>query len=622
MSVQIELKCMPEQVREEIATDLIVIPKVRGKAKEPIYPYSLNDTNAYVPLHYAYNNYQAKNEKKFEKMNTNVVFTGQPREKQVELLKEAIDRLKAERALLISAYPGFGKCFARGTLVRMYSNDSNIKPVLIPVEELKVGDELLGPPLSADYQLFQGITKRTIISLAQGYGKMYKITSPNSSGDEISYTVNDVHWLTVFDLVQNRIVNIPILDLINHEDDYREVRYLDSALDSALDSERYAYTLYPIRCTFVGLDHYYGFQLVVEHPLCSSLLFSLETADDEIGRFFLHHNVLTHNTACAIYLACYFKLKTCVIYHRNNIRDQWVGSANKFAPNMKVQVLTTKNTIDSESDMVVSNITTLRKKSREELSSIAFVIFDEVHAYLTEKCLEVFYKINPALALALSATPHKSDGSHKLLDFFFGPQHITRSLIVAHNVYVFGTTFDPIAEPDFKGDPIWESILKAQYTNEHLNQLLVKLCVFLQEKQIMVLCKRVNHTRYLYQRLRAFGESVEEYVSSAKDYNRMRRILVTTYSKSGVGFDNVKINCLIIAGDVEEYIEQYAGRLRHDEFSIIIDFRHKHRTLLRHFNTRLKYFKKSGGIMRNFAQDYEKWAHFSLPRLETAVIFR
>ena len=70
-----------------------------------------------------------------------------------------------------------GKCLAKGTPVLMY--DGSIKPV----EEVAVGDQLMGPDS----------TSRTVLSLARGREEMFKVTPV--TGD--SYTVNRSHILSL-----------------------------------------------------------------------------------------------------------------------------------------------------------------------------------------------------------------------------------------------------------------------------------------------------------------------------------------------------------------------------------------------------------------------------------------
>ena len=95
---------------------------------------------------------------------------------------EAIEGLrnsirKGKKSPLLLAATGSGKCLAKGTLVKLHSGKN------IPVEELKVGDLIMG----ADS------TPRKIKSLASGYETMYKIIPVK--GD--LYIVNESHILSL-----------------------------------------------------------------------------------------------------------------------------------------------------------------------------------------------------------------------------------------------------------------------------------------------------------------------------------------------------------------------------------------------------------------------------------------
>ena len=78
---------------------------------------------------------------------------------------------------LFSAPCGTGKCYEANTMILMYDGTTK------PVQEIQVGDKLLGP----DSQ------PRIVLSLIHGQGNLYRVTQKN--GD--SYTVNGEHILAL-----------------------------------------------------------------------------------------------------------------------------------------------------------------------------------------------------------------------------------------------------------------------------------------------------------------------------------------------------------------------------------------------------------------------------------------
>lgn len=89
-----------------------------------------------------------------------------------------------------------GKCFARGTAVRMW--DGTVKNV----EDISVGDELLGDDSN----------KRTVLSTHSGTDKLYRVVPKLSHGEE--YVVNSRHTMVFRTSYKSEIVEIPIEEYI------------------------------------------------------------------------------------------------------------------------------------------------------------------------------------------------------------------------------------------------------------------------------------------------------------------------------------------------------------------------------------------------------------------------
>lgn len=103
----------------------------------------------------------------------------------------------------VLAGPGIGKCLAKDTPV-MLSNGS-----IVPVQDIKVGDKLMG----------DDSTPRNVLSLARGQETMYRVTP--TKGD--SYVVNESHILSLkfrckksySGFKENEIVNISIKEYLD-----------------------------------------------------------------------------------------------------------------------------------------------------------------------------------------------------------------------------------------------------------------------------------------------------------------------------------------------------------------------------------------------------------------------
>jgi len=90
---------------------------------------------------------------------------------------DGVVRLINGELTLVAARPSMGKCLGKGTLVLMHNG------ALKPVEEIQVGDQLMGPDS----------TPRNVLSLARGQEMMYWIHQKHG----VSYRVNESHILSV-----------------------------------------------------------------------------------------------------------------------------------------------------------------------------------------------------------------------------------------------------------------------------------------------------------------------------------------------------------------------------------------------------------------------------------------
>lgn len=308
-------------------------------------------------------------------------------------------------------------------------------------------------------------------------------------------------------------------------------------------------------------------------------------------------------TLTSIYIATRLKVKVCVLLFRVNLFEQWEESIKKVIPNVKIQVLDSTSRIDNDMDFYLINPINVAKRNIKDFTDIGLLIADEAHALCSEKLSKAFFHFQPKWCIGLSATPERSDDMHKILDLHFGPARINIPLYVKHDYYRFNTGLKPDVKYNMRGETDWNSILEFQATHEQRNKWIVKMCSMFPTRNILILCKRKSQTEKLYEMLIEEKESVDFTTGTKKKFDKEARILVTTFSKSGVGFDHPKLDMMIVASDVEEMFEQYFGRCvrREDSSPIFIDLVDDHKTLERHFGSRKSYAKSVGGSIKDFS---------------------
>ena len=311
------------------------------------------------------------------------------------------------------------------------------------------------------------------------------------------------------------------------------------------------------------------------------------------------------------YFAILYALKlgyqTVITVYRVSHLEQWKNSILSVNPKLYVQILENKTEFIPHMDFYLILGENMVNRNTDVFKDIGTFIIDECHMFCTPSMSKAFLKIQPRYCLALSATPFRTDRLDQILQLHFGCSIIRRKLYRFFNVYKYQTKIKMLTRETDRGTLDWSYTINYQAGCQERNDRIVKICQFFQNRTIMILTKRVElHGKILLQLLQEAGESVDLFAGTSKRYDRDARILIATYSKAGVGFDNPKLDMLIVAGDVEEMFEQYLGRVfrRMDTVPIIIDMVDKFHVFEKHFQTRMLTYIQSGGEIKSFEETY------------------
>ncbi len=318
-------------------------------------------------------------------------------------------------------------------------------------------------------------------------------------------------------------------------------------------------------------------------------------------RFLLGDFTVTHNTAYTNFLVSKLQYKTLVVCHRINIIEQWGYAAQKFCPDATFQVLTSSNKKNPDADIYIINVSSICKRDINDFKDIGILVVDEADKTVcTDGGSKSLFLIRPKYCIALTATPHRTDRKSEILELHFGPEIIQRKLFRPFNAYFINTGYKIKAQMTKMGRLDWNHVLETQCQNDERNDLITDILRYFKNRKFLVLCKRKDQTDLLMQKLLAYDEDVDKYTGTQKICNYDCRILLTTYSKSGVGFDHPSLDALIIASDVEEGIEQYLGRVfrREDSQPMIFDLVDKLHTLFKHFVTRRLLYESKGADVK------------------------
>lgn len=310
-------------------------------------------------------------------------------------------------------------------------------------------------------------------------------------------------------------------------------------------------------------------------------------------------------TSLSVFLASKIGLRTAVITHRLVLMDQWKKSFERFCPNSKVKLLTTKKRVEDDDDVVVINAENVEKFGHI-FDSFGLVIVDEIHCIATESLIKSLFYFRPKYLIGLSATPTRPDGMDALLDVYFGEKTLYKKLYRQHTYYQVKTGLEPVISTKADGTTDWNSLLVWQGNCQERNNLILKIIESFPERHFLILCKRVLQAEILREALLEKGETVSVLTGDNNDLDESARIVIASLQKVGVGFSHDILDALILAGDMEEYFIQYLGRvMRTEEVEpVVFDLVDENPTCKRHFTTRKKISQESGGTIRDFRKDY------------------
>lgn len=308
-------------------------------------------------------------------------------------------------------------------------------------------------------------------------------------------------------------------------------------------------------------------------------------------------------TFTSINIACQIKMRTLIIVNKIVLIKQWKDSVLKVCPSARIQILDSTSNFD-DCDFYIINAINVQKKNSLFFKDIGTLILDECHLIMAEQLSKCMLNIYPRYLIGLSATPYREDGLDPLINFYFGENKIIRLLRREHTVYKVDTGFSPKVSLTKDGKINWSSLLDSVCNNKERNEIIISIVKEFKHRNILILSKRVEQCKYLFDRLQEENEYVSSLIGKQQEFDRDARILVGTTSKCGTGFDLPKLDCLILATDIEQYYIQALGRVlrRPDVQPIVFDLIDNNKILLNHFKSRKKVYTEVGGIILEFNQ--------------------
>jgi len=335
-------------------------------------------------------------------------------------------------------------------------------------------------------------------------------------------------------------------------------------------------------------------------------------------------------TVLALYLACALNVKTLIIVHKSFLQNQWYERIQEFT-NARIGIIRQKKKDVENKDIVVGMLQSISQidYDLEIFKGFELIIVDECHHIASRVFSRALYKTGCKYTLGLSATPKRSDGLTKVINWYLGDimYKLERKGVNNVNIKVFNyhTTNNK-----FKEARRW---VKNQGKKPHIpimitniseiderNDLILNIINLLreqEERKLLILSGRIKHLEFLkyntdnlIKQLELTGDLEEDecttsfYIGRMKEYelqdSAKADIIFASYEMAEEGLDIPTLNTLILATPPrnQKTLIQCIGRIMRKRMEdcevspLVIDLIDKFSSFIGQGYSRLKYYNK------------------------------
>ena len=205
----------------------------------------------------------------------------------------------------------------------------------------------------------------------------------------------------------------------------------------------------------------------------------------------------------------------------------------------------------------------------DTFNNFSFTIYDETHHYCSKVFSNAFYKIGSKYNLGLTATIKRADKLEHTLEWFLGRPVVNVQLLIIEPQIRIHNYYDYSYESTIRYLPNGKVNTPSSVTNitelEQRNIIIldfIKNCYY-SDRNILVLSDRKAHCDKLYTYLKD-DHSVGLYYGGMKQEDLKKsnecKIIIATYQMASEGYDNPKLDTLILASP-KGNVEQAVGRI-------------------------------------------------------------
>lgn len=280
-------------------------------------------------------------------------------------------------------------------------------------------------------------------------------------------------------------------------------------------------------------------------------------------------------TVIALYLACYYKVKTLVIVHKTFLLNQWKERASQFT-NAKIGIIQQKKIEVDGNEIVIGMLQSIAKEKYDSdiFRDFGLVIFDEAHHAPSKYFSKALPIIASKKTLALSATPKRTDKLEKVLFWYFGdiiykepPTQNTNVLVKIIKYDIKHPYFKEFTLPynnDINRPKTINNIIEIKKRNKFIIKMLKEILIE-DGRKILILSDRIRHLELLKEIIdKKLATTVDYYIGgmSQKKLNisAKSQVLLASYGMASEALDIPELNTLIMVTP-RRSIEQSIGRI-------------------------------------------------------------
>lgn len=326
------------------------------------------------------------------------------------------------------------------------------------------------------------------------------------------------------------------------------------------------------------------------------------------GSVFLQLHCGWGKTFMAIVLAANLGLRTIVLVHRRFLAKQFLEEGSRVIPKQMHFIDDNEDDFDQSLPFYICTEDRAIKLPETFRKTFRLMIVDEAKYWCTPKRVAAMLNFNPTHTMGLCAERERQDGYHLILDHFFG-KNIFRKSCKPFVVWKYFTTWKPeIKRPEgfSKAKIDWSHAMKSLAENRDRNIFLRDLCRVFAKNKIIVFLWLTEHVDTLHQMLIDVGEKAAKFYKSMDTFSNCR-ILITTYSKAEMGFDDknlcddfdgTRFNMVLLGVFFKKEIEQTAGRVFRADAPTVLDVVDDYPSLHKHSKVRDKWFQSRCGEIK------------------------